>query len=396
MARAHRLDAPFHEFSGGFVGPMVRRIVLRFFDVMAGTCPAKLSHGRTMDDPNGAIYAKASGGKTLASIISTTVAFALARGMTMDEIERVTGLSGGNLVDPNARLPDSALHKLWLELVARAGPDEALSIEMARAAPFSMLGGLAHGAQFASDLRAGLDLFIRNRVFLCDWLELQLHDADDETALIGNHPLDPLDSGRTQEVGMGITARVLNEIVHIDDALIRIEFSHDRCGPQEAYEDFFAVPVLFNQSRNAMVFRREAMNTPICHASVDLFAFVENHFDQIRQRLQNDKYPTDLLKLRQAIVENSTRGDYRAFSAASRAHMSLRTAQRLAASHGTSLQKLIDEIRWANATEFLSDPAMNLETIATMLGYSDVRAFTRAFKRWSGTTPSKFRDGRVV
>jgi len=53
-----------------------------------------------MDDPNGTICAKASGGKTLASIISSTVAFALARGMTMDEIERVTGLKGPNLVDP--------------------------------------------------------------------------------------------------------------------------------------------------------------------------------------------------------------------------------------------------------------------------------------------------------
>jgi len=349
-----------------------------------------------MDDPNGAIYAKASGGKTLASIISTTVAFALARGMTMDEIERVTGLSGVNLVDPNARLPDGALHKLWLELTTMARPDEALSIEMARAAPFSMLGGLAHGAQFASDLRSALDLFVRNRVFLCDWLELEFHDTEDETALIGHHPLDALDSGRVQETGMGVTARVLNEILHVNSALIRIEFSHERRGAQQAYEEFFEVPVLFKQSRNAMVFRREAMNTPIRHSSVDLFAFVETHFDQIRQRIQGEKYPSDLLKIRQAIVENSSRGDYRASSTASRAHMSLRTAQRLAASHGTSLQKLIDEIRCANATEFLSDPAMDLETIATMLGYSDVRAFTRAFKRWSGTTPSKFRAGRFV
>jgi len=349
-----------------------------------------------MDDPNGAICAKASGGNTLASIISTTVAFALARGMTMDEIERVTGLKALNLVNANARLPDVALHKLWLELTTRARPDEALSIEMARAAPFSMLGDLAHGAQFASDLRSALDLFIQNRIFLCDWLELGLHDTDDETALIGHHPLDALDSGRVQETGMGVTARVLNEILHVNNALIRVEFSHGRCGAQESYEDFFRVPVLFNQSRNAMVFRRDAMNTPIRHANVDLFGFVETHFYQIRQRIDNQQCPGDLRKLRQAIVENSSHGDYRASSAANRAHMSLRTAQRLAASHGTSLQKLIDEIRCANATEFLSDPAMNLETISTMLGYSDVRAFTRAFKRWSGTTPSKFRAGRFV
>ncbi|MEL6965237.1 MAG: helix-turn-helix transcriptional regulator, partial [Pseudomonadota bacterium] len=60
--------------------------------------------------------------------------------------------------------------------------------------------------------------------------------------------------------------------------------------------------------------------------------------------------------------------------------------------HGTSLQTLIDDIRVAHAKEFLSDPAIRIETVALLVGYSDDRAFRRAFKRWTGQTPSTYRS----
>ncbi|MEO1460037.1 MAG: helix-turn-helix domain-containing protein, partial [Pseudomonadota bacterium] len=76
-----------------------------------------------------------------------------------------------------------------------------------------------------------------------------------------------------------------------------------------------------------------------------------------------------------------------------RAGLSLRTAQRLAAQQNTNLQAMIDAARAANAKAFLADPAISIETMAALLGYSDDRAFRRAFKRWTGATPSAYRRG---
>ena len=71
--------------------------------------------------------------------------------------------------------------------------------------------------------------------------------------------------------------------------------------------------------------------------------------------------------------------------------MSVRTAQRVAAEHGMTLQDLIDKVREQRAVELLQDSRNNIGSIAFLLGYSDERAFRRAFQRWTGRTPSDFR-----
>ena len=345
-----------------------------------------------MDASNRTDRAKMTGPKTLASLASTTVAFALSRGLTPVQIEEATGLQGLDFVDPDARLPDDVLAKLWLAIEANEDPMAVPSLEMAKAAPFSMFGGLAHGVQFAVNLREALTLMIRNRIVVADRLELSLHEHGDEAALVNFHPMDQLDNGRANEAGVAVATRVLSEILQVSKSLIRVEFSHPPRGSLEAYQSFFRVPVLFERERNALILQRAFLEAPISRANVQLFAYVEQHFDQVRSRIERARYPSELEKLRNVIIENGASGNYEPASAAARANLSLRSAQRLVSAHGTSLQTLIDDIRVAHAKEFLSDPAIRIETVALLVGYSDDRAFRRAFKRWTGQTPSTYRS----
>ena len=52
---------------------------------------------------------------------------------------------------------------------------------------------------------------------------------------------------------------------------------------------------------------------------------------------------------------------------------------------------IVDEVRYRHATSLLSRTDYSLEQIADELGYSDVANFSRAFKRWSGRSPSNWR-----
>ena len=79
-------------------------------------------------------------------------------------------------------------------------------------------------------------------------------------------------------------------------------------------------------------------------------------------------------------------------AAAAAANISLRTAQRLAQQHGTSVQKLVNDIRQTNAQAFLSNPEITIETVGQLVGYADVRAFRRAFKRWTILSPKEYRN----
>ena len=72
-------------------------------------------------------------------------------------------------------------------------------------------------------------------------------------------------------------------------------------------------------------------------------------------------------------------------------NMSLRTLQRLTQASGFTIRQLLDEVREANARQFLSDRFHTQSAIAFLLGYSEDRAFRRAFKRWTGKTPAEFR-----
>jgi AraC-like DNA-binding protein len=70
--------------------------------------------------------------------------------------------------------------------------------------------------------------------------------------------------------------------------------------------------------------------------------------------------------------------------------MSDRTLKRQLAAEGT-FSTLVDEVRYRHATSLLSRTDYTLELIADELGYSDVANFSRAFKRWSGRSPSNWR-----
>jgi AraC-like DNA-binding protein len=50
------------------------------------------------------------------------------------------------------------------------------------------------------------------------------------------------------------------------------------------------------------------------------------------------------------------------------------------------------EVRYEIARQLLSDTGMSLGQISAVLDFSEPAAFTRAFRRWSGTSPSAWRE----
>ena len=76
---------------------------------------------------------------------------------------------------------------------------------------------------------------------------------------------------------------------------------------------------------------------------------------------------------------------------ASRLSMSERTLKRHLAKHNITYSDLVDEARKQKALDLVADSQRNLDDISEYLGYSDMANFTRAFKRWTGHTPSAYR-----
>ena len=69
-----------------------------------------------------------------------------------------------------------------------------------------------------------------------------------------------------------------------------------------------------------------------------------------------------------------------------------RTLQRRLSDHGTSFREVAARARFARARELLEDSRISLGEIAVRLGYDDHGSFSRAFRRWAGTTPIAYRE----
>lgn len=79
--------------------------------------------------------------------------------------------------------------------------------------------------------------------------------------------------------------------------------------------------------------------------------------------------------------------------AASALHMSARTLQRRLEAEGTTFSAIIDATRELVARELLGDPALALAEVGYRVGFADLATFSRAFKRWVGVSPGRFRAG---
>jgi AraC-like DNA-binding protein len=73
--------------------------------------------------------------------------------------------------------------------------------------------------------------------------------------------------------------------------------------------------------------------------------------------------------------------------------MSKRTLARKLSDEGLNFTEVLQQLRRDLAVRYLDDPKLHISKIAWLLGFNEVSAFTHAFKRWTGKTPSQMRIG---
>jgi AraC-like DNA-binding protein len=146
-------------------------------------------------------------------------------------------------------------------------------------------------------------------------------------------------------------------------------------------------PLHFNAPHNALIFASDWLTKPIQQADPQLRQHLLQHIDDMRRYTDQDfcgkAYQVLLLLL----------GKQRCTLDEMARHFSMhpRTLNRRLKDSGTSFRELFAEARHHTARQLLCDTRSSIETIASLLGYSDATAFNRAFARWEGTPPALWR-----
>ncbi|WP_375171318.1 AraC family transcriptional regulator [Marinobacter sp.] len=166
-----------------------------------------------------------------------------------------------------------------------------------------------------------------------------------------------------------------------------------RRGPEPAYFQRFRsqlpVPVEYGASEDALVIPTSQLNLPIRFSNDQLAAASRNQCEEALRQLTEDAGFACRVR---RVIETSHPFPPKLARVAGTLFVSERTLKRRLQEENASFQNLVDQVRLERAGELLTTTRMNLSQIADALGYADAANFTRAFKRWTGTSPSRYRN----
>lgn len=147
--------------------------------------------------------------------------------------------------------------------------------------------------------------------------------------------------------------------------------------------------VRFDQLENTVVYFTSALAAGMLSADPALLEVFE---EDARRRLEQLKSHATVSGRVQSIVGARLKGEVPSLVViASELAMSERSVQRSHTEESTSYREIVDEVRKDLAMSHLSRGGATAADVAFLLGFSEPSAFTRAFRRWTGSSPSQFR-----
>jgi AraC-like DNA-binding protein len=165
-----------------------------------------------------------------------------------------------------------------------------------------------------------------------------------------------------------------------------VRFAHRKPEDVRPYRAFFGAPLLFDDEQNGVVFHSSWLRHRLPGEDADLHELLE-HQVQLLECRSGDFLEQVRSILRTALLTDHSSADH----IAAVLSMHSRTLHRHLAAAGTNFRKLVDECRFSIACQMLMDTDADVSRVANVLSFSDSSSFTRAFRRWSGTTPAAWR-----
>jgi AraC-like DNA-binding protein len=306
------------------------------------------------------------------------------------EVFREAGVDIGLLEDPENCIGFRALGRLLARCALRCSCDH-FGLLVGEHRGLDALGLVGMLVQHSPNVGGAL----RNLV-----LHLHLHDrgavpiatVEGDRALFGYAVYQPGIEGTSQihDAAMAIGHNILKSLCGPAWEPTEVVFSHSRPANLEPYRRIFRAPLRFDSERSALVFSATWLEQPITHADPELRRLLEERIAELESMGPGDVVDQVRRVLRNLMLGG--RGSLEQVASVFAVHR--RTLNRRMRAHGLTFKELVEEVRYDIARQLLAETHLAVVEVAAVLEYADAASFTRAFRRWSGTTPAAWRAGR--
>ena len=311
-----------------------------------------------------------------------------ADGHDSEDLFRRAGLDPARLRDADARYPVDGMCRLW-RLAVQVTGDPYFGLKVAGFWHPATMHALGYSWMASDSLRDALTRMARYGRLVTTVAEMTLEEFDDHFAfrirpLIARSkvPNEAMDAGLATFVSMCRTS-------YGDDFNpLRVAAQRPAFDDPAPYIEYFHAPVEFSAPDNILYFSKQSLEAHLLTANPRLARVNDRVVTQYLA--QFDKGST-AMRVRAKLIDLLSAGNVTQKDVADSLHMSLRTLQRKLSEEKTSYKELLDETRRELANQYLRQACLSVSEVTYLLGFSEPSNFARAFKRWTGRTPSEFR-----
>ncbi len=189
---------------------------------------------------------------------------------------------------------------------------------------------------------------------------------------------------------------VLGNVVHMcrmtsgDDFVpFRVYLRHSGATCRRRRQGFFGSPVEYGSEEFAIDLDPERIRRSLATANAELAHANERIIADYLSRLE---LGTTVAKVKTILVDHLPSGEATEEKLAATLHLSRSSLQRRLREEGTNYRAVLQEVRRELAEKMLIDGSQTLSEISFLLGFADLSAFSRAFKRWTGLAPSAYSE----
>ncbi len=339
--------------------------------------------------PSGTTSASELSPKILAAAASGIEELIARHGGDIDAIFGRATISTDQLASPINELNLLQFCALFEEAAKQTGYDN-FGLQFGQTFAPQRLGAIGYISITSPTLAAGLHNLVRYFPAHQDSSVLSL-EADRDLLWLTYQILDPRIEARRQdaELSLGMFCNIFRNALGPDWAPLEVHFEHSKPDGGGEHERRFGAPTLFGQKTNALAFRREALSQPMSACDPYLFAVIEPF---LAQRAANRRAPTDVVAaLKQEIKLQLGEGSSTLRSLARRMGVETADLQRRLRELGVSYNDLLRAVRQDLALHYIRESDLPLTEIALAVGYSELSAFSRAFRAWTGVSPQRYR-----
>lgn len=327
-----------------------------------------------------------------ASIAATStlamVRAAEARGVDAADLLSGAGLTIEFLQDPDARIPGTVVMGIWNALRERTG-DPALQLVAPTSLPYGAYRVIEYLISASATVGDGCRRFAQYFGLIADTISLTVErDGDAHCLQLTMKDGAPVPPVYVDYVFAALVSRV-RKWIRPALCVRRVELRRPAPSDPGPYRNTFQSPVSFGARQDRLSFSNEEWLAPTESPDTALVQLMEEHARVLATRVARAAPGFDAA-LRQAIVAELSRGAT-AEAVAKELNMSVRTLQRKVVARGTTFRTVAESVKSQLAQGYLSNPGVSITEVTFLLGFSEESAFNRAFRRWTGQAPGRWR-----